>query len=199
MGAWLDRVPTTSPDAYERRRVVFLGHLVARQGVDLLLDALSLLKDVGADVIGSGPMDQALRCRAVELGLADAVRFRGFVPDHRDVESMLAQASIAVAPYRPGAATFTSYADPGKLKAYLAAGLPIVMTDVPPNAQTLGEKAGAELVAYDARALADAIEAGLANTERWRERRAAALSYVSRFDWEVLLRDLLRKLRVAVP
>jgi len=197
MGAWLARVPQTSGEASTGGRVVFLGHLVPRQGVEVLLEAVALLENVSADVIGGGPLEQELRRRAAELHLAGSVRFHGFVPDHRDVERLLAEASIAVAPYRPD--TFTRYADPGKLKAYLAAGLPIVLTDVPPNAHELAREAGAEVVAYDAKALANAIDAGLANGERWRERRSAALSYVTRFDWEVLLSDLVRNLRLAVP
>ena len=49
-------------------------------------------------------------------------------------------------------------ADPGKLKVYLAAGLPILLTDVPPNAQELAAIGGAEIVPADAGAFADAIE-----------------------------------------
>jgi glycosyltransferase involved in cell wall biosynthesis len=199
MGAWLGRVPKTPLDGYERRRVVFLGHLVARQGVGLLLEALALLDDVDADVIGSGPLESDLRMRAAEPDLAGRVRFHGFVSDHRNVERVLARAAIGVAPYRPTSTSFTQYADPGKLKAYLAAGLPIVLTRVPPNAETLSREAGAELVAYDSEALAQRISRGLADPERWQERRRAALSYVKRFDWEVLLSDLLPRLGVPVP
>jgi glycosyltransferase involved in cell wall biosynthesis len=199
MGAWLGRTPTTSTDGYERRRVVFLGHLVARQGVGLLLDALALLDDVDADVIGSGPLEDDLKQRAIELGLGGRVRFHGFVADHREVERVLADGAIAVAPYRPDDTSFTQYADPGKLKAYLAAGLPVVLTPVPPNAETLAREAGAELVASDAGALARAISSGLADAGRWQERRGAALSYIRRFDWEVLLSDLLPKLGVSEP
>jgi glycosyltransferase involved in cell wall biosynthesis len=165
----------------------------------LLLEALVRLENVGADVIGSGPLEEALRRQAEELGLGDSVRFHGFVPDHRDVERLLADAAIGVAPYRPDAYTFTRYADPGKLKAYLAAGLPIVLTDVPPNAPALAREAGAEVTAFDAAALARAIDTGLADADRWRERHSAALAYVSRFDWEVLLSGLLRDLRLEVP
>jgi glycosyltransferase involved in cell wall biosynthesis len=192
MGAWLDRVEITTSDGYERRSVAFLGHLVERQGVELLVDALARLDDVTADVIGSGPLEQQLRQRA-----PGNVRFHGFVADHRQVERLLAEASLAVAPYREDAGSFTRCADPGKLKAYLAAGLPIVLTRVPPNADELEREAGAELVPYDAHALAQAIASGLADADRWRNRREAALSYVKRFDWEVLLSDLLPKLGVA--
>ena len=194
MGAWLARVPKTSPAAFAARRVVFLGHLVPRQGVELLLDAVELLPDVTVDVAGSGPLESALRARA-----GAHVRFHGFVPDHRDVERLLAGAAVGVAPYRPDAESFTRYADPGKLKAYLAAGLPVVLTDVPPNARELAREAGAEIVPFDATALARAIEAALARRQEWEARRSAALAYVSRFDWEVLLEDLVRDLELRVP
>jgi glycosyltransferase involved in cell wall biosynthesis len=200
MGAWLERVPKSPSDGFIGRRVVFLGHLVPRQGMDVLLDALAIVKnsggDVSADVIGTGPLEQHLRQRSAGLGLDETVRFHGFVTDHRDVERLLAESAIAVAPYRPGEGTFTSYADPGKLKAYLAAGLPVLLTDVPPNAQALAQEAGAELVAYDPQAIATAIMEGLSSPQRWRERRGAALAYVTRFDWEVLLADLLEKLQL---
>jgi glycosyltransferase involved in cell wall biosynthesis len=203
MGAWLDGIVTTPSDGFRRRRIVFLGHLVPRQGVELLLDALALLKDRGegfsAEVIGGGPLEATLRERAGTLGLGDVVRFHGFVPDHRDVERLLAESSVATAPYRPGEGTFTEYADPGKLKAYLAAGLPIVLTDVPPNASELARTGGAEIVAYDAAAIADALSRSLSSAARWQERRQAALDQARRFDWPVLLADLLRKLELEPP
>jgi glycosyltransferase involved in cell wall biosynthesis len=198
MGAWLNRVESTPADGSSRRRVVFLGHLVPRQGVDLLLDALALLRSRGeaisADVVGTGPLEASLRERAAALDLGDSVSFHGFVTDHRDVEQLLARSSIAVAPYRPEEGTFTPYADPGKLKAYLAAGLPIVLTNVPPNAGELAREAGAEIVDYDATAIAAAIVRGLTTPEHWLERRNAALAYAQRFDWGVLLPEVLEKL-----
>jgi len=202
MGAWLDRVPTVPESGVEHRRVVYLGHLTARQGVDALVEAVALLRaggfDVHLDVIGGGSELEPLRALATTRGISDAVRFHGFVPDHRDVESLLADASIAAAPYVTSEASFTRFADPGKLKSYLAAGLPIVLTDVPPNARELADAAGAELVAYDPAAIANAIEQGLASPEIWRRRRERALAYAGRFDWPVLLEDALEKLGVAV-
>jgi glycosyltransferase involved in cell wall biosynthesis len=198
MGSWLDRVPTTSPDAFKRRRIVFLGHLVEGKGVEILLEALALLTARGeaftADIIGTGPLEASLRERAVALELGRPVRFHGFVADHRDVESLLSESSTAVAPYSPDDLTYTRYADPGKLKAYLAAGLPIVLTGVPPNADELTREAGAEIAEYDAAAIADAISRSFASGEQWEVRRRAALAYARRFDWNVLLPDILEKL-----
>jgi glycosyltransferase involved in cell wall biosynthesis len=191
MGAWTDRVPATDAEGYAARRVVFLGHLVERQGVAALLDAVHKT-GLAADVIGTGPLEHDLRTQARRLGI-DAT-FHGYVEDHRDVERLLSRASVAVAPYRRSDDTFTRYADPGKLKAYLAAGLPIVLTDVPPNASELAAEAGSEIVMDDAAALAAGISRALASPEEWRARRDAALAYARRFDWTVLLGDLLEKL-----
>jgi glycosyltransferase involved in cell wall biosynthesis len=192
MGAWVGRVPTTPADGFRQRRVVFLGHLVERQGVGTLLDALSNLEDVAADVIGTGPLEKELREHARRARLD--VTFRGYVADHREVEVLLSRSAVAVAPYAQTAETFTRYADPGKLKAYLAAGLPIVLTDVPPNARELASEAGAEVVADDPAALAGAITHAFASPEQWQARRESALTYARRFDWAVLLGNLLDEL-----
>jgi glycosyltransferase involved in cell wall biosynthesis len=192
MGAWIDRVPTTPPDGFRRRRLVFLGHLVERQGVGTLLAALSTLDDVAADVIGTGPLEQELREQAEHASLD--VTFHGYVADHREVERLLSRSSVAVAPYARTVDTFTRYADPGKLKAYLAAGLPVVLTDVPPNARELESEAGAEVVADDPAALAAAISRALASPAAWQARRESALAYARRFDWNALLGNLLAEL-----
>lgn len=191
MGAWLDRVPTTDAGAAPSRRVVYLGHLVPRQGVGALVDAVALLtgrgRPVDLDVVGRGELGETLRRQARAAGIADRVHFHGFVRDHRDVERILAAASVAAAPYDTAGDSFTRFADPGKLKAYLAAGLPIVTTDVPPNAGVLARDGGAEVVPFGKEAIADAIERCLADPARWRARRGSALRLAREYDWPVIL------------
>ena len=194
MGAWIARVPTTPAEGFRDRRVVFLGHLVPRQGVARLLDAMATRDDVQADIIGTGPLEAELRAHAHRLGVQGRVTFHGYVADHGEVERLLSEAAVAVAPYRQSDETFTRFADPGKLKAYAAAGLPIVLTGVPPNAGELAVEGGAEVVEDDAGAIADGISRALASPERWRARRESALRYARRFDWNLLLADLLAKL-----
>jgi glycosyltransferase involved in cell wall biosynthesis len=193
-GAWLDRVPHVAADAWQRRRVVYLGHLVERQGVSTLLEALVRLPGVAADIVGSGPLAQSLRAQAESLGLADRVTFLGYVGQHSDVEAILAGGSVAVAPYVDSPDNFTRYADPGKLKSYLAAGLPIVLTRVPPNAAEI-ERAGAGRIVLDsAEALAAGIEALLTDSTAWRTASEAASAYALQFDWGRILGGTLREL-----
>lgn len=203
VGVWLDRVPTVTEDGWRARRVAFLGHLVPRQGVAQLVEAIALLRRRGDDVTlaiaGHGPQEEELRRGVAALGMGDAVRFHGFLSDHRDVEAFLATASVAAAPYETSADSFTRFADPSKLKSYLAAGLPIVMTDVPHNAAELAERGGAEVVAYEAEAIAAGILRCLESPAGWRARRAAALAYARGFDWNTVLAAALAPMGFAGP
>jgi glycosyltransferase involved in cell wall biosynthesis len=196
VGAWLERVPVAPEDGWRSRRVVFIGHLVERMGGDTVIEVMRLLTergiDVTADIAGRGPLEEQLRARAARYGLQDRVRFHGFVADHRALERLLADAAVALAPYSTRVESFTRYADPSKLKSYLAAGLPILLTDVPPNAQELVEHAGAQVLLDDPLEFADAIERTLADTDAWQARRLAARDYARQFDWNIIVDNVLK-------
>jgi glycosyltransferase involved in cell wall biosynthesis len=198
VGAWLSRLPVVPDDAWKRHRIIFLGHLVPRQGVGRLIEALSLLArrglDFEAEIAGRGPSENELRAMVDRLGLADRIRFVGFLSDHRSVEAFVVSGSVAVAPYDTEVESFTRFADPSKLRSYTAAGLPIVLTDVPPNARELAAEAGAEVVPFSAEGLADGIERALGAPDEWRRRRALALDYSRRFDWDVIVPEALEKM-----
>ena len=195
MGAWLARVPVAPDDAWQARKVIFLGHLVPRQGVEMLLEAFAELVarnvEFTAEIAGHGPLLEELRGRASQLGLDDRVRFLGFIRDHRGLEEFVASGSVAVAPYDTAEDSFTRFADPSKVRAYMAGGLPVVMTDVPPNADELAAEGGAELVRYTPEGLADGIAKLLSSQEEWRRRREAGLAYAKHFDWEQILGRVL--------
>lgn len=61
--------------------LVFLGRLVSDKGVDLLVEALSLLKaegiEAGLTIIGSGPEEAALKMQAQRLGVEASIVFTG--------------------------------------------------------------------------------------------------------------------------
>jgi glycosyltransferase involved in cell wall biosynthesis len=194
VGTWVDRVERIPEDAWRRRQVVFTGHLVTRQGVETLVRAIARVPDVRLDIAGRGPEEGRLRRLACDLGIADRVTFHGFLSVHRDVERLVASASLAAAPYSTATESFTRYADPSKLRTYAAAGLPIVLTDVPPNAAELEGEAGAQVVEDSVEAMATAIESMLANPAAWRRRRSAALAYARRFDWAVIVPAALARL-----
>lgn len=197
MGAWLDRTPKVQKSAWKHKKIVYLGHLVERQGVATLIEAVKLLIDdkqkVHADIIGAGPLLDDLKKQAKSLGIEKNVTFHGFVKDHKDVESILAAGMLAAAPYKHEE-NFVQFADAGKLKAYLGAGLPIVLTDVPNNAHDLAKAGAAFVVDEDPRAFAKIIKTLLGDEKKWYTAQQSAMEVAKEFDWNVTLKKALENI-----
>jgi glycosyltransferase involved in cell wall biosynthesis len=114
----------------EGRRVIsLLGYVVRRKGHALVIDALPELPDdvvalfVGSVIEGRDHVARALEERARELGVADRVRFCGFVPDD-DLPLYLAATHVALCPFSDMSAS-------GALSTWISSGRPIVASDLP--------------------------------------------------------------------
>lgn len=198
MGSWLKRTPKTTKYSWEKQKVVYLGHLVERQGVATLINATDVLLKKGieieVDIIGSGPLEQELKQLVKKQKLQDRITFHGFIESHKEVENILALSTIAAAPYTKDEKSFTQYADPGKLKAYLGAGLPIVLTDVPPNAKELEDEGVAIVVKDSVEEYAAGLERLLSNNILWEKSRKNVYKYAKQFDWDNILQSTLKKI-----
>ena len=84
-------------------RVLFAGNLVESKGVDVLIDAIAILRGRGVAcelaIVGAGPEESRLRARASRLALGDAVRWSGFV-SQRDIPEQYGAATVTVLPSR---------------------------------------------------------------------------------------------------
>jgi glycosyltransferase involved in cell wall biosynthesis len=85
--------------AAEPVRFVFSGLHIARKGLPYALEALGRLRDLpwSLDVLGSGPLTEAWRRRAVRLQIDDRVCFHGFLP-RADAVRVMANADAFVFP-----------------------------------------------------------------------------------------------------
>lgn len=67
-------------------RVLFAGNLIASKGVDVLIDAVALLRDQGVQcqlrIIGAGPEEAKLHALATQRALGDAVTWSPFISQH---------------------------------------------------------------------------------------------------------------------
>ena len=191
MGAWLDRVPKASISGFSDHRIVFLGHLLEKQGLQAVIESLPMVRkavpNASLHIIGGGPFMDNLRRLANDFEVGDCVVFHGFVASHEEVEAILATAAVAVATYIPEQADFTKFADPGKLKAYMGAGLPIVLTEVSPNSREIADIGGGELVTYHPEMIAEKLINILTTPSDWQRRSDMALGYMRQFDWNVIL------------
>lgn len=94
-------VPVQTEPSIAPFRILYVGALEPKKGVEYLLDALALiggdLGDWRLDAIGAGPNAAALGEKAKTMGLADRVTFHGAKP-FEEVALAYANASVCVAP-----------------------------------------------------------------------------------------------------
>ena len=181
--------------------VAYAGHLYPWKGVDVLVEALAQVPGVRGLIAGgheAEPDLARLRALAARLGVADRVTFTGIVPPPR-VAALLGDASVLVLP-NTASAISTQFTSPLKLFEYMAAGRPIVASDLPSIREVLTHEANALLVAPgDARALAAAIRRLLADSPLAVRLGTAALGAVDEYTWsrraerlEALFNDVSR-------
>jgi len=96
-------------------RVLFAGNLIASKGVDVLIEALALLRSAGVRcelrIIGTGPEEPRLRALVAERSLGDVVSWSPFVLQHE-------------LPRELGAATVTALVSRGQ-----AEGLGLILAE----------------------------------------------------------------------
>ena len=187
MGAWLDRIPQVAFRDKKSERIAFVGHLLEKQGLQVVLEALEeVIREIPSAhllVIGDGPYKASLIKLAKKLRLSNHVTFTGFISDHRAVEQLLSTSAVGVALYDPELADFTYYSDPGKIKLYLACGLPVIMTAIPHNARELEEAGCGFIVEYESRKVAKLLIQVLKDPERLKVYAENARRYARQFDW----------------
>jgi glycosyltransferase involved in cell wall biosynthesis len=187
IGVWFDKVRRVPFDQVKRYQMLFLGHLLEKQGVQLTIEAIPRIIEKVPDfqflIIGGGEYEAVLRQAVLDTGVADHVRFMGWVKDRNMVDKLMADSAIAVATYCYDMASFTAYADPTKLKDYLSAGLPIIMTDVTFNAHELEANGCAIIVDADKDAIARTVVELMTNEDLLLNMRDHAVEYIKEFDW----------------
>ncbi|MBI4225983.1 glycosyltransferase [Candidatus Roizmanbacteria bacterium] len=128
----------------KRFTAAHMGNLTKKQGVQLIIKAMPLiikkLPKFHLDIIGSGEHEVELKKMAKKLNVEKYITFFGYIKTQEQVEKMLSYCALGIAPYEDTPDNFVRYTDPGKVKAYLSAGLPTIITKVPSIAFTIDKK-----------------------------------------------------------
>jgi colanic acid/amylovoran biosynthesis glycosyltransferase len=144
--------PTGRPDNV----VMAVGRLAAHKGFDYLLQAARLLKrrrvDVTIDLVGDGKERKNLEKLAADLGIADRVRFRGWVPFAQAREAM-SEPTVLVHP-----SDGLGDGLPNVVREAMALGTPVIASNVAGIPDALNNGCGVLVPPKNPDALADAIE-----------------------------------------
>jgi len=173
----------------------FVGDLKLYQGIRLAYQALKADPSLRLEIMGDGANKEDFRIWAEADGVADRVRFLGYV-DEADVLGVVGRWQLGLAPYEPDGNSCMFYAFPGKAVFYLQYGLPVITTKVTRFHQVIQKYSAGVVIDYDAGSLSRAIK-------DVQERRGAYLGGVERYcrdhEYSVYYDDKFDFLRTLIP
>lgn len=196
VGVDLEKIDLPDKSGKEPSELVLLGALAPSKGVDMVIEAFPSLKErfpqLTLHVIGKTPHDavedgvvyQPYEPRLAALGAG--VVLHGAKP-HDEVLAMLPGYDIALALYKPSPNNLSQWADPSRVKDYLACGLPTIITPVPEIHKDIRTLEAGIVVDYAVAPLAEAIGRLLADPDLWRAMRENALRYMDSYAWSAIL------------
>ena len=164
------------------KRVLFLSRIERRKGLEVLIQAMTRLRDLDAELIvaGSGPEERAAQHLAERLQVK--ARFLGRVAD-QDVPRLYRSANVYCAPGL-GGESFGIV-----LVEAMAAGAPVVCSDLP-GFRAVAGGAGTLVPPGEAGPLADALRQALSDEGRRNEMKKMSRLMAAAFDWERLVQGV---------
>ena len=162
--------------------VGFIGSFYAYEGLDLLLQALPLLRQQRSDVklllVGGGPQDAALKAQAQRMGVGDKVVFTGRVP-HTEVQRYYDLVDVLCYPRH--SMRLTELVTPLKPLEAMAQGRLLVASDVGGHRELIQHgHTGMLFAAGSAESLVQTVLELLGRPESWPALRTAGRSFVER-------------------
>ncbi|HVR70077.1 MAG TPA: glycosyltransferase, partial [Vicinamibacteria bacterium] len=173
-------------------RVLYAGQLYPWKGVDVLVEAMALVPEARLVILGGleGERDLARVRDLVEArGLAARTEMPGTLPQAR-VASELARAAVVAVPFLRTAMT-ERHTSPLKAFEAMAAGRPLVASDLPSSREFLRDGRNALLVPPgDAGALAAAVARLLADPALAERLARNAWDEAPAYSWDARARAL---------
>lgn len=195
LGIWHDRIPKISLEEKDKNTLIYMGHLLEKQGVDMVIRSIPCIKrkipDIKFIIIGTGNYESSLINLVKELKLDKNVIFTGYVESHKEVERRISEGTIGMALYKPVESNYSYFADPGKIKNYLSAGLPVILTNVPPIARELVIKKCAFVVEYEEKDVCKKITNLLLDRKLLKCYSRNAIDFAKSYDWNSVFSNAL--------
>jgi phosphatidyl-myo-inositol alpha-mannosyltransferase len=161
------------------KRVLFLSRIERRKGLEVLIQALTRLRDIDVELLVAGTGPEERSCRALAERLQVRARWLGHVSE-ADVARAYRSADVYSAPGL-GRESFGIV-----LVEAMAAGIPVVCSDLP-GFRGVAEGAATLVPAGEAGALSDALRAVLTDEPKAAAMRVMSARIAGGFDWSRLV------------
>jgi glycosyltransferase involved in cell wall biosynthesis len=171
--------------------VLHVGSAMPGRGVEQLVKAMRDVPEAHLVLLGPGPAGEELLRNGAEFGLGE--RMHAIPPvSTADVVAAASSATVGVAPIIPDTPN-NAASMPNKLFQYLAAGLAVVVSDLPQLREVVEESGtGTAVDTSDPARLGRAIASILADGPRLASMRASARAAVEeRYNWDRAAASLL--------
>jgi glycosyltransferase involved in cell wall biosynthesis len=169
-------------------RLVYHGTVARRMGLDLLLEAVALVRTEGLpvrlDVYGDGDAVPELRQLAVQLELNRTVHISGRRHPMDELSLLIREASVGVVPFIRDA--FTDLVLPTKLIEYVRLGLPAIVSWSPTVAHYFGDDMVNFVRPFEAGTLARTIRSVLSKPADALERARRAQNAEVAKPWQAV-------------
>jgi glycosyltransferase involved in cell wall biosynthesis len=173
--------------------VIHHGVMGPGRGIDILIEAIPQLPaDTAVVLLGRGPLAERFSLQAAEPAYRGRLYVVPAVPI-ADVPSWIGDADVATIPFQ-AVDRNNVLATPNKLFEYLAAGIPMVVSDFPELRRIVtGAGAGLAVDTTSSRSLAAALTELLEEPPQRRETRRASArrAYETTYNWQAQSQGLL--------
>ena len=167
-----------------RPLVVYTGQLDLEKGVETLARAAPMLSDVDIIIVGIGPLADGRLQRLIREVNAGNIQLMGLKP-HSDALLFQKAADVLVLPHSRKFLHSAYYTSPLKLFEYMAAGAPVVASDLPATREVLRHNENGWLVQPDnPAALAEGIRHLLDDNQLASGLAQRAARDVEGYTWE---------------
>lgn len=182
--------------------LVYMGALYPEFGPDLAIESLKEIQkkipNATLHVIGGGKGLERLRNLVKKLNLEKSVVFYGFVKDNSEMAKTVRNSYLGLSPYRSGdnsSRWYGWYGDAGKIRQYVASGLPVVTTQVPPLGAYIVDQGAGIMTKDTVKSFSDGIVELLSDDGLYRKLSAAAEKISKNNTWENTYSKALRDMK----
>lgn len=184
--------------------LVYAGLINPENGPDLAIQALKKVlhsypkTELHIFAAGQEMEIQNLRDLTNKLSVQNKVFIHGLITNQTELINDLSQFKIGLAPYISKKDSARWWADSTRIRLYLAAGLPVITTQVPPIGKELESNKSGLVVKDKAVDLSNAILSLFKNTSYYNKMRQNAITQAQNNTWDKVYNNALRTMKVGL-